>query len=172
MDTTTTQGQLDLAFVLLFYALPLVGLVVFGGVGIITERRHYASIRQREQTGRRIPMVPVRTHDPDQVVVESRLVSASVVISLDYFKRFLASLRNIFGGRVRSYETLMDRARREVILRLQAQCPNADMVLNFRLETSSIANTRGKKGAGGVEVLAYGTMVRFAAPGTTPPPLH
>ena len=92
-----------------------------------------------------------------------------MVVSLDYFKRFLASLRNLFGGRVRSYESLLDRARREAVLRMQDECPEADMILNFRMETSSIANTKGKQGAGGVEVLAYGTMVRYAAPETTPP---
>jgi uncharacterized protein YbjQ (UPF0145 family) len=44
-------------------------------------------------------------------------VSGSVVVSVDYFKRFLAGLRTLVGGRVTSYETLLDRARREAILR-------------------------------------------------------
>jgi uncharacterized protein YbjQ (UPF0145 family) len=170
MDTTTSQNS-DLIFALFFYGLPLVGLVVFGSIGIIAERRHFASIRLREQTGLRIPMVSVKQWDAERAVAESRLVAASVVISLDYFKRFLAGWRTIFGGRVRSYESLMDRARREAMLRMQDQGVGADIILNFRLETSALANTRGKKGAGGVEVLAYGTMVRYVPMEAMPPPL-
>ncbi len=157
------------ALIILFYAAPFIALVVFGFIGMLAERSHYKSIRQREQNGLRIPITPTRRLEAGHIVAESRLVAASVVVSLDYFKRFLANLRNLFGGRVRSYESLLDRARREAILRMQDECPDADMILNFRMETSSIANTRGKQGAGGVEVLAYGTMVRYAAPGTTPP---
>jgi len=167
-------GQSDsvpTALIILFYAAPFIALVVFGFIGMFAERSHYKSIRQREQNGHRIPITPTRTLEPDRSVAESRLVAASVVVSLDYFKRFLANLRNLIGGRVRSYESLMDRARREAVLRMQDECPDADMILNFRMETSSIANTRGKRGAGGVEVLAYGTMVRYAAPETTPPKL-
>ena len=160
------------ALIILFYAAPFIALVVFGFIGMLAERSHYKSIREREQNGHRIPITPTRTPDTNQIVAESRLVAASVVVSLDYFKRFLASLRNLFGGRVRSYESLMDRARREAVLRMQDECPDADMILNFRMETSSIANTRGKQGAGGVEVLAYGTMVRYASSETFPPKLN
>jgi uncharacterized protein YbjQ (UPF0145 family) len=159
------------ALILLFYAIPFIGLVLFGLIGAFTERAHFKSIRLREETGTRPPVSPTRTWEQDRIVAETRLVAASVVVSLDYFKRFLAKLRNLIGGRVRSYESLLDRARREAILRLQDECPGADIILNFRMETSSIANTRGKQGAGGVEVLAYGTMVKYAAPGTTPPRL-
>ena len=170
MDSSQSHNP-ELYFMLLFYALPVIGLVVFGLIGGYAERRHFASIRLREQTGPRIPMVTIRTCDPNRAVAEARLVTGSVVVSLDYFKRFLASLRNIFGGRVRSYESLMDRARREATLRLQAECVGADIVMNFRIETSALANTRGKKGAGGVEVLAYGTMVRYVPLEAMPPPL-
>ena len=43
------------------------------------------------------------------------------MVSVDYFKRFLAGLRMIFGGRVSSYESLLDRARREALLRMRLQ---------------------------------------------------
>ena len=50
----------------------------------------------------------------------------------------------------------------EAVLRLKAQCPDAHIVLNLRLETANIANTQGKKGIGALEVVAYGTAVRYA----------
>ncbi len=169
MDTTTSNQTVGLIFMLLFYLLPIVLLIFFGCIGMVTERRHYQSIREREQTHRNLPIVPIPSWDPDQAVAESRLVAASVVISLDHFKRFFARLRNIFGGRVRAYESLLDRARREALLRLKEQCPDADLIANMRMETSAIANTRGKQGAGGVEVLAFGTMIKYAK--VAPPPL-
>src|SRR5690606_13733740 len=104
----------------------------------------------------------LRTLDSSRPVAEARLITASVVISHDNFKRFLAQLRKIFGGPLRSYESLLDRARREAVLRLKEQCPEAHIVLNLRLDTANIASTQGKKGIGALEVIAYGTAVRFA----------
>jgi uncharacterized protein YbjQ (UPF0145 family) len=90
------------------------------------------------------------------------LVHGSAVISIDYFKRLLATLRNIVGGNVKSYESLVDRARREAILRMkeQALAKGARMIVNLRLETSTIGNSANRKGSiGSVEVIAYGTAV-------------
>jgi uncharacterized protein YbjQ (UPF0145 family) len=82
------------------------------------------------------------------------------VISVDYFKRFLAALRNLFGGRVTSYESLLDRARRESLLRMkeQAAALGAAMVFNVKYETASISKGRGNS-IGSIEVLAYGTAL-------------
>lgn len=146
----------------LVYGLPFLFFVVSGVAGVIIERRHYRSIREREAATAGLPVVTLRTLDPGRTVADSRLVTASVVISHDNFKRFLAQLRKIFGGRLRSYESLLDRARREAVLRLKAQCPDAHIVLNLRLDTANIASTQGKKGLGALEVIAYGTAVRYA----------
>jgi uncharacterized protein YbjQ (UPF0145 family) len=128
------------------------------GFGRLAETRHYRSILRREQAFRSILLIATRTPPPDIVPRKIQLVAGNVVISVDYFKRFLASLRNIFGGRVQSYESLLDRARREAILRMKAEARalGADMVFNIKLETASIS--KGKRNTiGAVEVLAYGT---------------
>ena len=90
----------------------------------------------------------------------TELVMGSVVVSVDYFKRFVAHLRMIFGGRVHTYESLLDRGRREAILRMQerAREQGASMIFNMRFETSSISKGGGQS-VGSVEVLAYGTAV-------------
>ena len=147
--------------VFLIYALPVFFVIFCGGVGAWVERRHYRSIREREARWLHLPAIPTRTLDSTRGIAEARLVAVSVVISLDRFKRFLASLRNIFGGRVKSYETLLDRSRREAVLRMKEECSDADLIANLRIETSSIANSRGKQGVGGIEVLAYGTAIRY-----------
>ncbi len=143
----------------------LIVLLVLMTLGYIfgqaAERRHYKSIYRREQalidlptTSSKFPMGVV----PSTEIKEAYLVHGSVVISVDYFKRVVAGLRSFFGGGVRSYETLVDRARREAILRLKESCADAQQIINLRIETSSIHKGR-KNQIGSVEVLAYGTAI-------------
>ena len=94
-------------------------------------------------------------------MVRMELVAGCIVVSIDYFKRILAALRNIFGGNLSSYDPLVDRARREAVLRMKEQCPGASQIFNVRIETSSIFKTSKKGSVGSVEVLAYGTAVTF-----------
>jgi len=127
--------------------------------GKSAEKKHYKSILEREKKWLQQPTTcNKRVLGENAVVEKSRLVTGSVVISIDYFKRILAGLRKIFGGNVQSYETLVDRARREAVLRMKESCPDADQVINLRLETASISKG-AKKQVGSVEVLAYGTAV-------------
>lgn len=139
----------------------LATLIIVGYVaGTIAERRHYRSIMQREAEWLSLPAVTLKTVTyPEASVVSAELVTGSVVISIDYFKRILAGLRNIFGGTVKSYETLIDRARREAMLRMKEQAAGASMIVNVRIETATIGKNAHKKGVGCIEAIAYGTAV-------------
>ena len=152
--------------ILLQLGVPILTVVFALVVGTIIERRHYASIREREKKFLGLPAVPNEIIEEGRGVVDARMVCGSICVSIDYFKRFLAGLRNIVGGRVRSYESLVDRGRREAILRMKEECPDADIIVNFRMETATIAKTgrRGKESVSGVEVLAYGTALKYGEP--------
>lgn len=140
----------------------LLGLLLVGYVvGQILERSHYRSIEKREAehvglatTSSKRPIGEI----PQPTRVE--LVEGACVISVDYFKRFVAGLRQLFGGNVRSYETLVDRARREAVLRLKEQCSTAGQVINLRIETSSISKGNRNQ-VGCIEVHAYATAIYF-----------
>jgi uncharacterized protein YbjQ (UPF0145 family) len=150
--------------ILINLGLPLLLLMVAYLSGRIIERRHYRSIRRREVRLRELPAVTFRTVPKTWTVRESGLVMGNVVISVDHFKRFLAGLRMIFGGRVKSYESLLDRARREALLRMkeQAMTNGYRIVVNVRLETSRLASAKRKgKATAGVEVLAFGTGLQL-----------
>ena len=97
----------------------------------------------------------------DATPAETFMVTGSVVVSVDYFKRFFAALRRLTGGRLTSYESLLDRARREAVLRMkdQARRRGAQLVFNVKLETASISKGQ-RDSVGSVEVLAYGTALR------------
>ena len=142
---------------------PLVFLLVLGlAAGTIAERRHFADIRTRESRFRTLPALTFSKPPSDWVIAGSGLAAGSVVVSLDYFKRFAASLRMIFGGRIKAFEPLLERGRREAILRMKEDAAAAgyDAIINVRLETSRIANADGSTTAG-VELMAYGTGVKL-----------
>ena len=84
-----------------------------------------------------------------------------MVVASDYFKSFVAGLVNIFGGRIRSYEPLLDRGRREAVLRLkqEAKQQGASMVFNVKYETSRIGGRVTT-----IEVMAYGTALISGPP--------
>lgn len=141
------------------FAIVLTGLAFVVGTGV--ERRHYKRIHRREAASLAVPVATFRTLPAGARVAEARLVAGNVVISVDLYKRFLANLRRIFGGEMKSYSSLLDRARREAILRMKESSPTADMFINFRFETASISKGK-KKAVAAVEVLAYATAIRFA----------
>jgi len=120
--------------------LIVVGVLLVVGyvVGSGREKKHYTSIKSSGQ-----------------------LVQGNVVISSDYFKMFVAGLRKLVGGRLTTFESLLDRGRREAILRLkrEAVLAGANMVFNVRFETSAVS--QGANGAiGSIEVLAYGSAIK------------
>jgi len=131
-------------------------------IGSHLESNHYKSIREREAATKDMVVINFPRFPFDVEIERADIVMGSVVVSLDYFKRFLAQLRSIVGGRIKAYEPLLDRARREAVLRMkeQALARGHNTVVNIRLETSRLANSqRGGKGTAGVEMLAYGTAL-------------
>jgi len=144
-------------FELIVFAL----LFVTGYVaGRWNEKHHYASIRAREKQLASVLVFSNRFPPLAAGRAESRLVAGSVVISDDYFKNVMSGLYSFFGGRVRSYESLIDRARREAVLRMKAEARahGADMIINVKFQTFAIGGS--KQGSlNGVELLAYGTSL-------------
>ena len=98
-----------------------IGLVLLAMlVGTILEKRHFESIRNREHESRAMAILSVKSYPTERPIADARLVFGAVVISIDHFKRLLAGLRMIFGGELRAYCSLLDRARREAVLRIKA----------------------------------------------------
>ena len=128
----------------------------------IIEKKHYRSIKQRERKFLGLPAITAKNVlDENREIKSTQMVCANVVISIDYFKRFLAGLKNIFGGEISSYETILDRARREAILRMKETAGGANIIINMRIETSTIGRSNQGKSTGCSEVLAYGTAITY-----------
>lgn len=135
----------------------LLGLIF----GTWTERRHFASLKVREHALRNILVFNEKLPtDVPEWQSGGILVTGSMVVSEDYFKRIAASLKSLVGGRLTVYESLLDRGRREAIVRmkLQAQQLGAAAICNVRIETSSL-NDKQRNTLICCEVMAYGSAV-------------
>jgi len=84
------------------------------------------------------------------------IVTGSTVRARHLGTDILASLKNLIGGELKSYSILLTAAREQAMERMIANATelNADAVINFRFQTSTIA-------PGASEVIAYGTAVTF-----------
>ncbi|PIE85173.1 hypothetical protein CSA08_03455 [Candidatus Gracilibacteria bacterium] len=131
------------------------------GFGTYLEKKHYKRIKIDENELKNIVILSKR--DAKEIQLEgTKLLNGNVVISIDFFKKFVAGFINFFGGKIVVYETLLDRARREAIIRVKKQAKNLgyNCLINLRLETSSIS--KGTKGnVGSIEVLAYATATKM-----------
>ena len=143
---------------LYFFALVILGY----STGRYIEKRHFADLKRREEKFATIPMVSAQWKGELQGDIQSRIIGGEVVIGADYFKSMVAGLRSIFGGRLSTFESLLDRARREAQLRMLEKAHNwrADKIINVRMETTVIGQDSGKKAIPCVEIHCYGTAIR------------
>lgn len=144
--------------------LVFVLLLALGFVsGKAIEHFHFQDLAKRERRLRRLPVLTTSRAPADWRIEDAMLLTGSVVISLDYWKRFAASIRQLFGGNVRSFETLFERARREALLRLKeaTAAKGYDALIGVRFDSVELANKGGNgRGTAGVELIAVGTGLR------------
>jgi uncharacterized protein YbjQ (UPF0145 family) len=147
----------------LLIQLAFVGLLLLVGLvfGRAAEARHFRDIARREAELAGVLVFNERT-PPDRHYSEATLVVGSVVVAEDYFKRMAAALKGLVGGHLTAYESLMDRGRREAILRMKeaARARGAQAIFNVRFETASLAEGQaGARPMFSAEFIAYGTAL-------------
>lgn len=135
-------------------------LVITWLLGTMATRNHLKSLRGRESELRHIQVFSAETAPPQAENCDCHLVSGTAVMSLDYFRRFVESLMQLVGGRMTSYENLLDRARREAMVRMKDNAARigAKRVFNVKIQTAHVY-TRAKNGQGSFEIIAYGTAL-------------
>ncbi len=136
----------------------LLGLGYF--VGHRREQKHCANLDEREQQLAGMFISQLKSY-PGFATGPSppSLLVGEAVIATDYFKSFLAKLRNIFGGEVRSYQTLLNRARREALLRLleQARDQGYNAVGNVRYQSADVGGNSTMRKTAMVCIIASAT---------------
>jgi uncharacterized protein YbjQ (UPF0145 family) len=96
----------------------------------------------------------VAGHEIVQVI---GLVRGSTVRAKHIGTDIVAGLKNLVGGEMTGYSSLMAGAREQAIDRMvaEAHAMGANAVVGFRMETSAIM-------AGASEIVAYGTAVKLS----------
>ena len=124
------------------------------GFGRFNERKHLQYLDEQEQ---RLAYIRVNNSRFIESTLPGHMISSNVVISHDYFKYAIANVQNMLGGRLTSYESVVERARREAIVRLklEAEKMGADQIMGIRLSTTELGMQGGR-----VEVFAYGTAIQ------------
>jgi uncharacterized protein YbjQ (UPF0145 family) len=143
------------------FFLVLLAIGVFAGRA--NERKHYRELAEAEEDLRDIAVSNGRIPGEAGTLFKGgTLVVGSVVIAEDFFKRVTAGLKSLVGGNLRSYETLLERGRREAIVRMkrEARRLGATHVVNVRLETASLSDDwSGRRPMFSAEFIAYGTAL-------------
>jgi len=140
-----------------FVVLMSLGFFVGGHV----ERRHFRLLDEREGRNSGFLVTQLKSF-PGAVSGASppTMLCGEAVISSDYLKTFLAKMRKIFGGEMKSYQSLLIRARREALQRLveAAQAQGYNAVCNVRYESTDISGASKRRSkAVMVTILASGT---------------
>jgi uncharacterized protein YbjQ (UPF0145 family) len=152
--------------IILQVAVPAVLFVATYFSGRAMETRHDRLLSAGEDRNEDMIVMTIEDYPSEWQVERVNVVIGSVVVSHDYYRRVVGVLRKVVGGRLKVYEPLLARARREALLRMMnnARAQGFHHVVNVRLETARLANSRrGGKGTAGVEVVAYGTALELAA---------
>ena len=103
-------------------------------------------------------IIVVTTYDIGDIIVKEHLglVYGSTVRARNVGSDFLANIKNIVGGELVGYSKLLQTSREQAYSRMieDAKSKEADAILGFRFQTSTIAQ-------GAAEILAYGTAVKI-----------
>ena len=122
-----------------------IGLVLLGLLaGRHAEKKHLRALARREQALGGMQVTDLKGFMGEvSGELTPKMFVGEVSIASDYLKTLLASLRNLIGGEVRSFETLQTRARREAVLRLmeQANAEGYNAIANLRMESADIGGT-------------------------------
>lgn len=144
--------------------LIILGLLVVTSISwTLFEKKHLKWIIKREEELKDIVVLSKN----DLKNFEARgwwLLSSWVVFSIDYFRQFIFMFINFFGGRVTMYESAMDRARREAILRVKKQAKDYgfNCIADLRVETATITSNHKNQNWWKVEIIVYWTGINIS----------
>lgn len=95
-------------------------------------------------------------HVPGRDMEAIGLVKGTVVQSKNFGKDFMAGMKTLVGGEIKSYTDMLVEARQIATKRMvdEADAMGADAIVNIRFGSSAVMQ-------GAAEVIAYGTAVKL-----------
>ncbi len=133
-------------------------------LGSLSERRHLRNLEEREKKCKGFKVTDTKIfHSISLDSPTPKLFIGEVTVASDYYKRFAGGLKNLFGGEIKSYSILMQRAQREAVLRIieSARGEGYNAICNLRIENADIGgNAEYKKASVMVSIIAYATAYK------------
>ena len=148
----------------LYVILSILVLIFSAILGPMIERKHYRDIKRREQLLAGKPTVTFGVNKLRGLppIKKAELVTGEIVIGADFFSCFIAKINKFFGWRLPGFERLLDRGRREAILRMKENAKDANIIVNTRIETTRVnKNASGDIGNSQCSIVAYGTAITY-----------
>lgn len=110
--------------------------------------------RHQTEASTLVATVTTETVPGREIVEVLGIARGNTVRARNVGRDITQGLRNLAGGELKAYSTLLSQARDEAISRMEADAVEmgADAVVNVRMETSEVTQ-------GASEVIAYGTAV-------------
>lgn len=139
--------------------LLIAGLIITYFTGTRIEKSHINSIEERELSLTPVPFLTNADLENLKDIKNTTFVNGCVVIGADFFRFKLSQLVSLFGGNIAGLESLLVRARREAMLRLRNDAPDADAFVDVQYTTTMLNNKDSGSALPIVEVYIYGTAV-------------
>ena len=140
---------------------------MISGIGTaVYQPKKKKELLQREQASAKTSDVLSTLRKPlsGKEVKEYQLLMTNVVMSPSWIQILVGGILSLFGGEINVFTKVVDWSRREAQQRLreQAAASGYDEVINVRMETTTLSKIRGGKDkTTGIEVLAYGTGIKY-----------
>lgn len=153
-------------YVVVSLLVPLLPWLVSGIGTAIYQPKKKQELLQREQAFAKKGDVLSTLSQPlsGKEVKEYQVLMTNVVMSPSWIQSLVGGILSLFGGEINVFTKVVDWSRREAQQRLreEAAANGYDEVINIRLETTTLRKIQGAKDkTTGVEVLAYGTAVKY-----------
>ena len=153
---------------LLFAALPLfiyLGSWLFGN---LHQNKLLLKLDAEEKSleGRANPVTNLSKPSQTRQIESSSLVMESISVGPSWWQIMIGGIKNLFGGKIHSYDKMLTYGRRVIIHRLRVQAIQSgfDEVINLRVETAMISKkSKGDDKTAAYEFTAYGTAIRYSA---------
>lgn len=136
-------------------------------VGGYVERKHFGRLGKHDAAYKDFVVTQLKSYPGGaESLPMPKMFAAEAVISSDYLKTFLSGIRKFFGGEMKSYHSLLERARRQAQARIveQAAAEGYDTICNLRFETADVGGvTNPKKTIVMVGIIAQATAYKRPA---------
>jgi len=168
MERLSSSNEVIRLFAI-FIALSIVSPLLFwviSGIGTaVYQPKKKQELLQREQAFAKTSDVLSTLSKPlSGKEVEYQVLMTNVVMSPSWIQILVGGILSLFGGEINVFTKVVDWSRREAQQRLreQAAAGGYDEVVNVRMETTTLSKIRGGKDkTTGIEVLAYGTGIKY-----------